>query len=145
MTMPDKPMVDNGPAMPDNLPALLQRAAQALPERFRDAPLPWLDYTYPHTLQAFLRGDWELIWADGSGQEWPQHWDLMLEAACREEIEERGWTWTTKSGEGAGRYTARVYIGVKGHADVRHGYAPTPAQALLSALLSALAQHEAQA
>jgi hypothetical protein len=142
MTMPDKTAAIPGtvPAMPDKFHDLLRQAAQAMPARFRDAPFPWVDYTYPHSWQVFMRGDWEAIWIQEDEVEWSPLWDLFLEAACREECGARGWVHSLQ-GNGPDRdWTVVVRSGKFEY--LSHACAPTPAHALLAALLSAV---EAQA
>lgn len=118
------------------LPALLEQAARLMPERVQNVPFPWFDYTYPHSWQVHLRGEWEAIWLDGAEDEWMPTWAQDVEYACREEIESRGWEWGIEGK--AGQSVAHVWRSGLTPDNCHVTPAPTPAEALLTALVAAV-------
>lgn len=110
------------------LPDLLTEAARLMPERFRAE-----EDSDNYRLK--LGKTWERIIIF---QNTPNFYGLLVaEYACREEIEARGWEWECAGGN-AGKATATVWREGDGpeHCHVR--IAPTPAEALLTALIQAV-------
>lgn len=119
------------------LPDVLEALAARLPARVRVRPDPEPGW---RMVLVLVERAWQTIYeitptSYGSTEVMS---DAMLEYALREECEARGWQWTVKCGEAAGRYTARVYRGAVHQVTAHHGVADTPAEALARALLSAL-------
>lgn len=126
------------------LPDLLAQAARLMPERVR-AP----------NEEQVLPGYY--VNACGSGMNWARlpftsgpekaGWTVptfealgLLTATCEQELEARGWDWHTHNTGPAGyrHHCAQVYPSQSALGGMVQAYAPTPAEALLSALLQAL-------
>lgn len=109
------------------LPDLLEQAARLMPERFK--------WTGTRSAQVNYRGETRMFAHTGT------HAELVwLEAACREECEARRWNFNLYMAQTA---TVELFTGRWLH-DQRtfeasiFGSAPTPAEALLSALIQAV-------
>lgn len=111
------------------LPALLSELAMLLPERVRVEP-PENGYWF----QARVSDDWRAAWTPG---EVVPEFLLSLEAALREECEARGWPfWQRRTANGT--CWATVYP-IRGREYESGDFgAPTPAEALATAVLAAL-------
>lgn len=132
--------------MTTDLLTLLQRAAQALPDRFRvDADHDgYLTALTPYELSGLWRRVHTLppshskVLPDGL---------LYIEAACRSECDARGWAWEVGAlieGTEGEMFSASIHN--RAYWEWRDGLyevtlGPTPAAALLTALLNALEEH----
>lgn len=115
------------------LPDLLTEAARLMPERFI-----WLPAH--QVVRLSLAGQ------HGTGQPCadaflanPAHLG-MIQWAAEAECEARGWDWHTHNTgpEGYRRHCAQVYPSQSALSGMFQAYAPTPAEALLSALIQAV-------
>ncbi len=106
--------------MTADLPALLQRAAQALPGR--------VAFVGPRCAAVQLAGEERRVYY---GLPTSHIW---LEAACREEMNVRGWT------ESLTNWRTHYAAVVRGTHDrvIGHAEAPAPSEALLRAVLMGL-------
>lgn len=120
------------------LPDLLEQAARLMPERVRLKPDHEPGY---HMVQVQAHKAWRTAYEvtpHGYASMEVMAYEL-LEAACREECEARGWAWHLHSSLFPNDPDAECRISTKDQRQtIAASLRPTPAEALLSALIQAV-------
>jgi hypothetical protein len=125
------------------LPDLLAQAARLMPERFTyDWPRRVIEVNMPMTISRTAPAQWRTAyyWDDTDWELDDSCALLWVEHACREELEARGWDWIVRSCRTTNDPPERMHTAVVWAYGVGQAIeqAPTPAEALLSALIHAV-------